>query len=236
MNVLGLFAKYWQPGSVKTRLSTTLGDQSSAAVYREFVLALVRRLAHTADRRTIVFSPAERAAEFAALGGAPWETTPQADGDLGNRMRQFFRQTLDGDADRAVVIGSDSPTLPMELVKRAFSLLDDHDVVLGPTTDGGYYLLGAVGRVPPLFDDIPWSTPAVWRQTIDRLESAGLRYAVLPTWYDVDDLEDLHRLHDELTAVSGDAVLARLRDVVQHALDSPADAASPKTAQNRASN
>lgn len=223
MNVLGLFAKYWQAGRVKTRLSVALGERQAAMVYQQFVLALLRRLAHTADRRTVVYWPVDRAGEFAEAAGARWEITPQNDGDLGHRMKQFFRQAFDGGAGRVVVIGSDSPTLPPELIAQAFSLLDDHDVVLGPSTDGGYYLIGAAGRVPPVFDGVHWSTSSVWPQTIGRLEAAGLRYATLKVWYDVDDFEDLRRLHDELASCPApDAATKRLRHIVHRAVLSPA--------------
>jgi rSAM/selenodomain-associated transferase 1 len=223
VNVLGVFAKYWQAGGVKTRLSAALGEQQAATVYQQFVLALLRRLAHTADRRTIVYWPGDRAAKFAEAAGAQWETTPQDDGDLGARMHRFFQQAFDGGAGRVVVIGSDSPTLPSEFIERAFSLLDDHDVVLGPSTDGGYYLIGAAGRVPPVFDGVHWSTSSVWPQTIGRLEAAGLRYATLEVWYDVDDFEDLRRLHDELASrPAPDAATKRLRQVVHRAVLSPA--------------
>ena len=81
-----------------------------------------------------------------------------------------------------VLIGSDSPTMPAQFIDDAFAALDSDPVVLGPSRDGGYYLVGAAGQVPPIFTEIDWSTPAVWRQTVDRLGKAGCRFAELPPW------------------------------------------------------
>ncbi|MEQ8785291.1 MAG: TIGR04282 family arsenosugar biosynthesis glycosyltransferase [Pirellulaceae bacterium] len=224
MNELGLFAKYWHAGRVKTRLSRAVGEKPAADVYHAFVTTLVDRLAHTADRRTIVFSPADRAAKFAALGQGAWRITPQSEGGLGDRLGEFFRRSLEEGARRVVVIGSDSPTLPVEYIEQAFQLLQRHEVVLGPSTDGGYYLIGARERVPPVFDGVAWSTPTVWRETIERLDSAGIGHAELPAWYDVDQFDDLRRLNDELASTNTlDAAASRLREVVRRTVSSSDD-------------
>jgi glycosyltransferase A (GT-A) superfamily protein (DUF2064 family) len=112
-------------------------------------------------------------------------------------LRTFFEQSLQKDC-RVVVVGSDSPTLPLEHVRLAFESLREHAAVLGPATDGGYYLVGAAGAVPPIFDGVSWSTAAVWLQTRERLDRSHASYAVLPEWYDVDELDDLRHLYDEL--------------------------------------
>ena len=97
-----------------------------------------------------------------------------------------------------VVIGADSPNVPIEFIEQAFDELSRVPVVLGPSEDGGYYLLGTAGFVPPIFEQIAWGTPAVWSQTTTRLASAQLPFARLPSWYDVDRLTDLRRLLDDL--------------------------------------
>ena len=103
-----------------------------------------------------------------------------------------------------MLIGSDSPTLPADYIQQAFERLQQHDAVLGPTEDGGYYLIGIRDAVPPVFDGVQWGSPQVWRQTVDRLHESKVRFATLPTWYDVDVLDDLERLQAELRD-SGDA-------------------------------
>jgi glycosyltransferase A (GT-A) superfamily protein (DUF2064 family) len=109
--------------------------------------------------------------------------------------------------------------MPAHFIDDAFAALQTHPVVLGPSRDGGYYLVGAAGQVPPIFAGIDWSTPAVWQQTVDRLGNAGCRFAELPTWSDVDNLADLTRIADELTQLAkADPNWARLSSEVQTAL------------------
>jgi hypothetical protein len=95
---------------------------------------------------------------------------------------------------------SDSPTLPAAYVAQAFDALDDADVTLGPCEDGGYYLIGLKRPQPRLLREVRMSTPNVLRDTLSRAEQAGLRVSLLPMWYDVDTVQELHRLRDELRA------------------------------------
>ena len=186
------------------------------------MLTLLTRLRHAGDRRVIAYSPLERKAEFAEVASDAWELTPQAKGDLGQRMVSFFEtQLAQGRDDRVVLIGTDSPTLPLAMIEMAFDALRTVPVVLGPTCDGGYYLVGATGQVPPIFAGIDWSTPSVWQQTIDRLHAASCRFAELPRWYDVDDLQDLFQVADELKQLvrTDPATWTRLSVEVQAALE-----------------
>lgn len=245
----GVFAKYWEPGKVKTRLAGSIGDDRAANVYLQFLKTLIRRLTRLAGPHvalTLVYAPADREPEFRELleqlgCGDDWTLESQGEGDLGDRMSAFFeraffdrafferassdRDTGDrdtGDRDtgervnsiskragkftRAQIIGTDSPTLPAAMLAQPSRLLDINDVVLGPTEDGGYYLVAAKDGVPPIFADISWSTDRVWRQTIAAMQQHGTRFGVLPTWYDVDNGDDLDRLRHELQqSVNSDA-------------------------------
>ncbi len=198
MNHFGILAKYWQPGAVKTRLATAIGDESASRLYRSFVESLLRRLDSTADQRVLAVTPAERMPEFQQLAGPAWTVVPQVGGDLGARLQAVFADQFRRGARRVVLIGSDSPTLPRAYVDDAFARLDEYPVVLGPADDGGYYLVGAADRIPPIFSKIEWSTSRVFAQTAERLRSAGCPFATLPLWYDVDDLAGLERLKTEL--------------------------------------
>ena len=100
-----------------------------------------------------------------------------------------------------VVLGTDSPTLPPAYVEQAFAALDNADVVLGPATDGGYYLVGCGGRVPPIFEGIAWGGPTVLAETIALLADPSWRLAVLPPWYDVDTADDWRMLCGHLAAL-----------------------------------
>ena len=182
----------------QTRLSKSIGTEPACELYRAFVREVVSRFGETVDERVIVFSPDNRRAEFSALAGKNWKVVPQGDGDLGQRMRQFIADSLAGGAEKVVIIGTDSPTLPRGFVDEAFQQLSEADVVFGPTKDGGYYLIGAARRVPPVFDDIQWSSEHVLAQTAERLEENKYTWCKLPQWYDVDELNDLICLRDEL--------------------------------------
>lgn len=203
MKIFGLFAKYPVPGSVKTRLASALGPERATAVYAAFVSDIVSRFRRVADRRVIGFSPDNAAARdyFAGLAGDDYDLWPQPDSDLGGRMAEFFVEHLQPPCLRTVLIGSDTPTLPYEYVEWAFELLQDADCVLGPATDGGYYLVGLRECCRPIFGGITWSGPSVLDQTVRRIEETGVRLALLPPWYDVDTRDDLRMLQGHVRAM-----------------------------------
>ena len=217
---LGIFAKFWQPGAVKTRLAAAIGNEPASEIYRRSLATLLARFRTVADTHCLVFTPENRRSEFARLVGDHWPLQPQTEGDLGAKMHAFFATGFEeGTFSKIVLIGSDSPTLPRSLIETAFAELDTHEVVLGPTPDGGYYLIGASGHSPPVFDGIAWSTRDVWPQTIAKLRHAGVRFAVLPEWYDIDTADDLRRLHQELQSPAcADAVFDELRTTVAQLL------------------
>jgi rSAM/selenodomain-associated transferase 1 len=198
--VLGLFAKWPAPGAAKTRLCAGRGPEWGARVARAFLLDTVERLAGVGDRRVLAFAPPEAADDFAALVGGRFELVPQADGDLGRRLARFAADQMAAGAGALVLVGADSPTLPLEYVERAFAELGGADVVLGPATDGGYYLIGFARRVPPVFDGVAWGTSRALADTVARLEGAG-RLALLPLWYDVDTPDDWAMLCGHLAAL-----------------------------------
>ena len=214
---LGVFGKYWQPGKVKTRLASRIGDQSASSVYLAFLRTILKRFAQVADHRVLAYSPSNRKREFAALGGECWELVPQvaddcrAEPDLGQRMKDFFDLRFRQGNGRVVLIGSDAPTVPLDFVEQAFAALAEQQAVVGPAEDGGYYLVGMSQFEPRIFDNIQWSTRHVFEQTIARFRELNLSYSALPEGNDVDDLQDLLRLRKELRdARPPDAHCARL--------------------------
>ncbi|HUY37019.1 MAG TPA: TIGR04282 family arsenosugar biosynthesis glycosyltransferase [Pirellulales bacterium] len=215
-----MFAKFWQPGAVKTRLAASVGPLAAARLHRACLRTVLARTCTLAERRTLMVTPPERLAEFASFAGAAWNVEPQSSGDLGARMRHYFETSFAHGAARVVLIGSDSPTLPVAHIERAFDLLGRHAVVLGPASDGGYYLVGAAAKSPPIFDGVAWSSGEVWRRTVEQLAAAGCSYAELPEWYDIDTYDDLLRLRAELAAMNP-------RDDVYQALRREVSTASP---------
>ncbi len=219
MNHFALFGKYWQAGTVKTRLARTLGAEQASQLYRVFLATLLCRYAEIGDRRSLVYTPSDATAAFRELAGARWALLPQCEGDLGERMQAFFDQAFAQGAHRVVLLGSDSPSLPVRHVIKAFAQLEHHRVVLGPSTDGGFYLIGAAGAMPNVLRGIRWSTSDVLACTTDRFEQAGARCHHLSPWYDIDEREHLEQLDRELseqTNLSG--ALQRLAQAVRQTL------------------
>ena len=196
MTSLIVFVKNPIPGAVKTRLQTRYTPDQVAALYTAFVRDVLERAESIdVDRRVIAFDPPDAGPEVSVLFGggvkALWEYVPQVQDDLGARMREALVQELDAGASAAVLIGTDIPSLPAHHITQAFDLLHTKDVVLGPSTDGGYYLVGVSKSTPEIFEDVAWSTPSVLSQTIDRVQCAGNTLGLVPPWFDVDAPEEL---------------------------------------------
>ena len=226
MNHLGVFAKYWQPGEVKTRLGSEIGHDAAADLYRVMLNTMLGRCSDLGDLRSLVYSPPERGGEFAEIGGSEWNYVPQVEGDLGARMAGFASGVLAEESDRVVLLGSDCPHVPIAWVSEAFEHLADYDVVLGPSSDGGYYLVGMRGSVPPIFEGIDWSTSKVFAQTIARLSQSSLSFAVLGESFDVDDLASLRQLSEYLLRTDCDSPLKVLATSVELNLARIGDSAS----------
>jgi len=199
--VLGLFAKQPKPGAVKTRLGAGPTHDWGARVARAFLLDTLVRLSTVAVRRVLAFTPADARDDFTALTQGRFDLTAQPDGDLGQRMSGFITAQLKAGAEAVVLVGADSPTLPIAYVEQAFEELRRADVVLGPALDGGYYLIGCGRRLPPIFDNIAWSTNRVLAETIARLSDPSWRLALLPPWYDVDTPADWALLRGHVAAM-----------------------------------
>jgi rSAM/selenodomain-associated transferase 1 len=199
--VLGVFAKEPRAGRVKSRLAAQTTPAWAAEVAAAFLLDTVERLSAVAARRVLAFNPAEAAPYFGAVARGRFALRPQGEGDLGRRLAAFIDAELRDGAERVVVVGADSPTLPTDLVEQGFRSLDRADVVLGPATDGGYYLVGCGRRRPPLFDGIAWGGRRVLFDSVARLAQSDWQLAVLPPWYDVDTLDDWWALRGHLAAL-----------------------------------
>lgn len=198
MNLLGLFAKWPRSGQVKTRLAAAIGSDLAAQAAAAFLSDSLDRLATIADRRIVAFAPPDAEHSFRLMAPPAWELWPQTDGDLGDRLEHFFQIAFESGAHRVVVVGADSPTLPVAYVRDSFAQLHSHDVVIGPSADGGYYLLGLVRPLTGLFRGVSWSGANVLHQTIARVGTHKL--ALLPVWYDIDTPDDWSLLRGHVAA------------------------------------
>jgi uncharacterized protein len=197
---VAIMAKAPRPGAVKTRLCPPLLAAEAAALYRCFLLDKIAAVqALSGVRPMVAYTPDEAQAEFAVL--APdFALVPQRGPDLGARLHTTLASLLAAGHPGAIAVDSDTPTLPREFLQQAVDCLTGPgpDVVLGPTEDGGYYLIGVRAANRALFDDMPWSTAAVLEITLRRAAAAGLQTVCTPAWFDVDTPDDLRRLRTVL--------------------------------------
>jgi hypothetical protein len=195
-----VFVKYPEPGKVKTRLASIIGANLAAQLYSEFIRATFSFVQQIeAAARFVAFTPAEKEQEFRELFPEPFQWFAQIDSvDLGARIHHAIRYVQQAGCSHVLSIGTDSPSLPAEYLDQAAAALASNDLVLGPATDGGYYLIGLKNAPPSeLFTGIAWSTERVLHQTLQRAGQLRMSVHLLPSWYDVDDVATLRRFCHE---------------------------------------
>jgi len=190
-----VFAREPVPGAAKTRLAAKLGSRNTAALADAFIRDAVAKAESLRMTLTIAGSAArgaENSNYFRALARRHQATIlDQGQGTLGARMQRVIEPF----ADRgAILLGTDTPSLPLAILRRSVTLLRRAPVVLGPSLDGGYYLIGVRGPVPDIFRGVRWGGTRVLAETVARLYRGEVRYALGPSWYDVDRWTDLLRL------------------------------------------
>jgi uncharacterized protein len=191
-----LFVKYPKKGDVKHRLSKTLDPELVVELYRAFVLDTLATLHKIQLPVLLCFWPGNSEEKFQSWLGSSYHYHPQEGKDLGARMKNAFIYAFDRGYRRVVLMGSDSPDLPKEFLSSAARELKNHDVVVGPSSDGGYYLIGFQSGtfVPEAFENITWSTPTVFQETLQKIQNANRSISLLPIWSDVDTSMDLKKL------------------------------------------
>jgi uncharacterized protein len=211
-----------EAGRTKTRLSPPLSPAQAADLSGAFLQDTIAVAAAAAWDRVSVVYPPTRHAERVLRAVLPPNVhlAPQQGDGLGAALADAFRSHLAEGFGRVVLIGSDNPTLPPSLLADADRALDAHDLVLGPSADGGYYLIGMDRPHLGVFEDIRWSTSVVCAQTLQRADALGLRVATIQPWYDVDTGADLARLRAELEG--SPATVAPATRAVLAALDAAA--------------
>ncbi|MEG3862430.1 TIGR04282 family arsenosugar biosynthesis glycosyltransferase, partial [Microcoleus sp. herbarium12] len=189
-----VFTRYPEPGKAKTRLIPVLGKTGAANLHRLMAQkAIARTLSLQQSGRLLV--------EIHWVGGSQelmqdWLGTDiiyqnQIEGDLGAKMIAAFQNSFNSGVDKTVIIGTDCPNLTTDIMAQAFDKLSQHDLVLGPAKDGGYYLIGLRRSIPELFGGINWGTSEVFAHTREIAQNLDLNIAYLPTLTDIDLPEDL---------------------------------------------
>ncbi len=199
-----VFVKNPVPGQVKTRLTPYLSPEQAASLYQAFLVDWCSALSTiSTTHRVIAYTPPEGLNALQTLIGEDPVYIPQVGASLGERLIAAARWACDQDYAKFLFVGSDSPTLPIQYVERALDLLESRDIVIGPSVDGGYYLIGfskhgASLSIPTIFEEIAWSTEVVFRQTLKKLQEINVQLGLLLPWYDVDTPTGLQLLRDHL--------------------------------------
>lgn len=198
MNLLIIFSRYPEPGKTKTRLIPVLGAEGAANLQRQMTEETVAKARHLGS----VFP---LSLELRFVGGSlslmeSWlgsnlSYKEQDAGDLGDRMAGAFKTAFNSGKQQVVIIGIDCPGLNMQILYQAFKKLEQHDLVLGPAVDGGYYLIGLRRFIPELFQGINWGTAEVGEKTVAIAQNLDLAISYLPQLPDLDRPEDLSILN-----------------------------------------
>jgi len=187
------FVRNPERGAVKTRLGGALGEQGTRDLYRNFVLDMLSQLQGGIYRLIICYHPEDALEDVKRIVGEGYHFQPQRGDDLGLKMEQCFTSAFSDGFNRAVVVGSDVPDLPAEFIDKSFAALEVYDSVLGPSLDGGYYLIGFQRNsfLPEAFRGIEWGTDMVLRQTLDIFQDNKRTVHLLLPLRDIDTPEDL---------------------------------------------
>ena len=190
-----IFTRYPEPGTTKTRMIGALGAGGAAELHRQMTERAVGTARKLRDSIGIVIEIHFGGGDDSKMRqwlGNDIAYAEQIGLDLGERMDHAFKAAFDQGCDRIVVVGSDCPELTVDILEKAFQALDSHPVVLGPAFDGGYYLVGLKQRLTDIFQNIPWGSGNVLKETRKVLLSQKVSFALLERLSDVDTPEDLH--------------------------------------------
>jgi hypothetical protein len=174
-------------------MATTLGETAAQDIYNSFVLDILKTLISSRYPLRIFFYPPDAQEDVANWLGKSFVYMAQRGEDLGARMADAFVQSFSEGLEKVILIGSDIPDLTEAVIDEAFESLQRNDAVIGPASDGGYYLIGFNKGtfLPDIFAGVPWSTGSVFRQTMKVLQEEGCNVHILPEWRDIDTVDDL---------------------------------------------
>jgi hypothetical protein len=208
---LAVMTKAPLPGKVKTRLTPPLSPEEAAALNTCFLrdtAASILKASSAGDGQGVgVYTPVGSEAAYSGILPDKFVLVPQRGDVFGERLAAATEDLLELGFQSVCLIDSDSPTVPETAFAEAIDFLarDEDAVVLGPSDDGGYYLIGLKKLHTPLFESIDWSTERVLEQTVDAARKLGLRVHLLSPWFDVDDRATLSRLCEELFSGNGNS-------------------------------
>ena len=187
-----IFVKNPEIGRVKTRLAKTIGDEQALSIYQKLLLYTKEITKGLNADKSVYYS--EHIDNNDLWDNMLFSKHLQRGDDLGERMQNAFADAFAQGKERVIIIGSDCLELETYMIKEAFAVLENNDVVLGPAKDGGYYMIGMTAFLPTLFEDKNWSTDDLLMDTILDLKKMNAKYYLLKTLNDIDTIEDLKAL------------------------------------------
>ncbi|MGA2368511.1 MAG: TIGR04282 family arsenosugar biosynthesis glycosyltransferase [Dehalococcoidia bacterium] len=191
-NSVLIMLRYPVAGKAKTRLAAAMGPEKAAEFYRICARQVLREMGNLPAQvsRYVFFTDSTDQQDVEEWAGPGFNFKAQAGKDLGERLINAFTEVFSEGVGKAVIIASDVPDISADIINQALEVLDCCDIVLGPSHDGGYYLLGMSKLHRELFQGIPWSSPEVMERTLARADETGLTACLLPTLIDIDNFED----------------------------------------------
>ena len=191
-----LFVKYPAKGEVKVRLTSHIKQEVVAELYRNFVLDLLSTLTQSRIPFLVVYDPTHTLQRFEEWLGTNYEYIPQKGSNLGERLNHGFVEAFSREFQCVLALASDIPDLPVDVLLKACEALKTEDVIIGPSPDGGYYLIGFQREtfLSKTFEGITWSSDKVLNETLSQLKMGDRSVQFLPLWSDVDTYEDLQAL------------------------------------------
>ena len=212
-DALAVIAKEPVAGLAKTRLVPALGAAGAARAASAMLADTLAAVRASGVEPWWCFTPVEARERLGRLAPG-FGLLAQAPGDLGDRLAACLADLLTTGADRVAIVGADTPQVPPATYRRAFVMLDQADVVLGPALDGGYYLVAAKAARPELFVGVPMGTEVVLTETLARATAAGLVVDLLPPLRDLDRVEDLAAALDAGELAGAPATLAATKELL----------------------
>ena len=187
------FIKNPEQGKVKTRLASAVGDTMAVKLYKRFLLEMLFTLNDGTFLFFLCYYPDNALEDLSDWLGDHYLYMAQKGENLGERMKNGFLEAFSMKFRRVILVGSDIPDLPLDFIEEAFTALQAQDGVIGPSLDGGYYLIGFKNKAfpPRVFDGIRWGTETVFEETMNVLKQEGLTVHTLNPLRDIDTVEDL---------------------------------------------
>lgn len=190
-SALGIIFRVPEYGKVKKRLAQELCPEEALKAYSAMLCETLENVSRLKRINIYGFYDGSLSPQNKLLNKLT--CIPQIGKDLGERMLNAINWLFDKGFERVVLIGADSPDLPVRFIEEAFLILNNYELVIGPAEDGGYYLIGMSKPLDAIFQDISWGSRDVLEKTISTAEKEGIKYLLLPQWYDIDDIKGLRQ-------------------------------------------